>query len=32
MAQQSLHEEQLDGKPILNDFLHAVRERKARGH
>jgi putative glutamine amidotransferase len=32
MAQQALHEEQLDGKPILNDFLHAVRERKARGH
>jgi putative glutamine amidotransferase len=31
MAQQALHAEQLDGKPILNDFLHAVRERKARG-
>jgi putative glutamine amidotransferase len=31
MAQSNLHEEQLDGKPILNDFLHAVRERKARG-
>ena len=31
MAQSTLHAEQLDGKPILNDFLNAVRERKARG-
>ncbi|MEO7852721.1 MAG: type 1 glutamine amidotransferase [Rubrivivax sp.] len=31
MAQQTLHPEQLDGKPILNQFLNAVREHKARG-
>ena len=26
-----LHEEQLDGAPILEDFLAAVRERKSAG-
>ncbi len=31
MALETLHEEQLDGKPILADFLAAVRERKLRG-
>jgi putative glutamine amidotransferase len=30
LAQRNLHEEQLDGKPILKDFLDAVRERKLR--
>lgn len=29
MALETLHEEQLDGKPILADFLDAVRRRKA---
>jgi len=28
LAQRTLHEAQLDGTPILNDFLGAVRERK----
>lgn len=31
MALETLDEEQLDGKPILADFLAAVRERKLRG-
>ncbi|WP_119354345.1 gamma-glutamyl-gamma-aminobutyrate hydrolase family protein [Azohydromonas sediminis] len=32
MALETLHEEQLDGRPILADFLDAVRERKKRTH
>lgn len=32
MALETLHEEQLDGRPILADFLDAVRERKMRAH
>lgn len=31
MAQKTLHDAQLDGLPILQDFLAAVRERKANG-
>lgn len=31
MAQEKLHAEQLDGRPILQDFLSAVRQRKALG-
>ena len=32
MAQRQLHPEQLDGEPILQDFLEAARERKRRPH
>ena len=28
LAEKTLHERQLDGRPILQDFLRAVRERK----
>jgi putative glutamine amidotransferase len=28
LAEKTLHEQQLDGRPILQEFLHAVRERK----